>query len=315
MANLYIFCPDNTAPLDGVRKLYSYVDQLNELGFSASVIHENDGFKCTWLNHDTMISYLSGLKVWSEDILAFPEVTGWLVHEFGPEVRKVIINQHALNTFDGFAEDDIGDPYLDKDVVATLAHSEHDYRYLNYLYPSLNVYKMLYGVDSRLFNMNSDKKRQIAYMPRKYAHGAEMLIKVLEYRNLLCDFEVKKIDNLPIDECAEIMMESLLFLSFSSYEGFGLSPVEAMASGCIVIGFYGNGVREYFDPKFSYPIEYGDIFNFALTVENVLKLYKDDRASLSCKAEMASEFVAENYSLEKELAATESFWGSIVRQG
>jgi Glycosyl transferases group 1 len=312
MANIFIFCPDNNAPSGGVRKLYLYVDQLNELGFEASIVHERDGFKCTWFDHETRISYLSGLKIRSTDILAFPEISSYLVHEVGAGIRKVIINQNVHYTFSGFGPDQSRDPYRDKDVVSVLVHSEHDYACLKYLYPSLNVHKMLYGVDAELFKFNSDKRRQIAYMPRKYSQGAEILFKVLEYRKLLDGFDIKKIDNLPIKECAKIMRDSLLFLSFSSYEGFGLPPVEAMSSGCIVIGFHGNGGREYFDPRFSYPIEYGDVFNFALTIENVLKLYKEDPGGLTCKARMASEYVSRNYSLDKELAATEAFWNSII---
>ena len=39
-----------------------------------------------------------------------------------------------------------------------------------------------------------------------------------------------------------------VFLSLSRLEGFGLTPLEAMASGCVVAGFTGIGGREYAIP-------------------------------------------------------------------
>jgi len=41
------------------------------------------------------------------------------------------------------------------------------------------------------------------------------------------------------------MGEAKVFLSLSRLEGFGLTPLEAMASGCVVAGFTGIGGREY----------------------------------------------------------------------
>jgi glycosyltransferase involved in cell wall biosynthesis len=39
------------------------------------------------------------------------------------------------------------------------------------------------------------------------------------------------------------------FLTLSPAEGFGLPPLEAMASGCCVVGFHGNGGLEYMRPS------------------------------------------------------------------
>jgi glycosyltransferase involved in cell wall biosynthesis len=36
-----------------------------------------------------------------------------------------------------------------------------------------------------------------------------------------------------------------VFLALSRLEGFGLTPLEAMAAGCVVVGFTGIGGREY----------------------------------------------------------------------
>ena len=52
---------------------------------------------------------------------------------------------------------------------------------------------------------------------------------------------------------ADILRESQVFLSFGHPEGFGLPPAEALACGCLVIGYHGGGGREYFGPAGAYP--------------------------------------------------------------
>jgi len=43
------------------------------------------------------------------------------------------------------------------------------------------------------------------------------------------------------------MSESTIFLSLQRFEGFGLPALEAMAAGCLVVGFAGDGGWEYAD--------------------------------------------------------------------
>jgi glycosyltransferase involved in cell wall biosynthesis len=54
-----------------------------------------------------------------------------------------------------------------------------------------------------------------------------------------------KLDELPIDRVAASLAESAIFLSLSYLEGLGLPPLEAMASGCVVVGYHGYGGLEY----------------------------------------------------------------------
>ncbi len=46
-------------------------------------------------------------------------------------------------------------------------------------------------------------------------------------------------------EVAAIMGQAAIFLSLSRFEGLGMTTLEAMASGCLVVGFTGIGGREY----------------------------------------------------------------------
>jgi hypothetical protein len=274
-------------------------------------VHSQPGFSCTWFEHDTKIAYSKDVNFTLRDILAVPEVASHLIFELPKGIRKIIINQNAYNTLGGFMPSNYGDPYLHEDVIAVLVHSQHDLEYLTYLYPSLKICRMYCGIDDQFFKFSPNKLNQIAYMPRKYEVGAQQLINLLNIRKVLDGFRVRKIENSSLEETAQIMRDSLIFLSFSSYEGFGLPPIEALSCGCIVIGFYGNGGKEYLRSEFSYPIEYGDLLNFALTIQDVITTYRKYPNSLSNKAKEAAKFVHSNYSLAIEKETELNFWRSI----
>lgn len=106
------------------------------------------------------------------------------------------------------------------------------------------------------------------------------------------------LDNLSEIETAEILQSAKLFLSFGLREGFGLPPLEALACGCLVVGYDGLAGREYFHPPFATAVEDGDIVGFARSVENaILYLNKDDN---SAAVVAASRFALESYPLETE---------------
>ena len=48
------------------------------------------------------------------------------------------------------------------------------------------------------------------------------------------------------------MRLATIFLTFSNQEGFGLPPVEAMACGCLVVGYHGHGGKEFLKPEWSF---------------------------------------------------------------
>ena len=74
-----------------------------------------------------------------------------------------------------------------------------------------------------------------------------------------------RIDILPDARCPhpdlmERMGRYRYFLSLSPAEGFGLMPLEAMAMGCLVVGFDAFGGRDYFRPgKNALTTSHGDI--------------------------------------------------------
>ena len=105
----------------------------------------------------------------------------------------------------------------------------------------------------------------------------------------------------------------MLFINLVYQEGFGLPSAEAMACGCMVIGYHGMGGKEFYRPEVCFPVETGNIVEVAKTIEQVLILFENNPKSVHEKAAKASEFIRENYSYEIQKRDVLEFWNGILR--
>jgi glycosyltransferase involved in cell wall biosynthesis len=311
---ILVYAPDATAPSGGIRKLYRHVDVLNRHGFTAAVVHQQPGFRCTWFANDTPVVYAASTPVTRADVLVFPEVYGPQTATVAPGVRRVVFNQNAYYTFSGYPPDgrDLPTPYTSPDVVAALVVSEDSRAYLHHVFPSLRIFRLRYGIDPGLFSFGPAKRRALAYMPRKNVADVVQVIHILKCRGVLGDFELVPIQNRSEAEVAALLKECLLFLSFGHPEGFGLPPAEALACGCLVAGYHGGGGREYFGPAGAYPVEAGDVIGFARTVEEVLRAYRENPAPLRERAERGAAWVRAHYAPAQEEQDIVACWRALL---
>ena len=107
-------------------------------------------------------------------------------------------------------------------------------------------------------------------MPRKRRDEYEQLVGILNARGALDGWQLDLLEGRSEAEVAARLRESVLFISLSRAEGFGLPPAEAMACGNHAIGFHGMGGREIFRPPFAQAIEDGDVLALATAVEEFL---------------------------------------------
>jgi glycosyltransferase involved in cell wall biosynthesis len=311
---IYLYSPDDNQPIGGIRKLYRHADVLNRHGFAAAIVHLAPGFRCTWFENQTPVVYARTVRPESQDFIVVPEISGPDVTRTAPGIRKVIFNQNCYNSFRHYpiAATPGETPYLHPDVVATITVSEDSARYLGYAFPRARILRIRPGIDGALFYPGPEKRRQIAFMPRRQIEDARQVFNILKFRGALAGFEIVEIRDMPEQQAARVLQESAFFFSFSGAEGFGLPPAEAMASGCITIGFDGHGGAEFFKPEFSWPIAFGDIETYARTAETVLNQYRQDPAPLVERAERAAAFIADNYTMEIEEADIVDCWLQIA---
>ena len=271
-----VLCPDNNLPSGGIRILYRQVDILNRHGVEAFIFHSKEGFRCSWFENSTKTaSFRRSLmaRPRSEfDYVVVPEIYGESTIPYLKGYKKVLFNQSWCYTFQDYRlgarlEETL---YGDPETVAVMASSEYIADYLSFAFPKLKVSRVHCSLNPEIFGHQSEKKNQICYMPRRNADDAKQVINILGLRGALDDFKIVQIEDRSEREVAEILKESLVFLSFGHLEGFSLPPAEAMASGCIVIGYHGFGAKEFMKPNISFPIEAGDIPAYVRAVESVI---------------------------------------------
>lgn len=345
MKKIYFVCPNTTHITGGVKQIYKQVQILNTNSISAYVLLERKKQSNTWLTSYNIpikyspylfkklryffggkklnikrklkLYYLRGKSEKIDDnvILVFPEIYGIHIKDIFPNTPKVIFNQGCYMTFSGFSinEDYPITPYNDRKTLATIVASEDAFSYLNYTFKGLNIYRMILGIDDTIFNYSAEKHKQICFMPRKMEEDIIQVIHILKQRGNIKEWNFVSIDNKTEKKVAEIMKGSTFFLSFNRNEGFGLPAAEAMACGCYVIGYHGQGGREYFKTEFSSVIEAGNVIEYVKKIEEMIVIYEKDPSSFLKKGEKASAFILSNYSKEKEEESILNIWKQILR--
>jgi glycosyltransferase involved in cell wall biosynthesis len=313
---VFVFCPDLDSPLGGVRVLYRHVDILNSLSIPATILHSRSGFRCTWFANTTAVTYVTSVTPSPNDIVVLPEISGPGLAGMFPGVPKVIFSQSCYLTFYGYHWDSAPrvSPYQHPEVIGVMTVSDDSVRYLDSAFPGLRTARIHNSIDGDLFYLADGKRSQISFMPRKHPDEAAQVLQLLRLKGALDGIEVVPIDGVPEEQVAQILRSSLVFLTFAHPEGFGLPPAEAMACGCIVVGYHGNGGREFFDPAFCYPIEIHDIIGFASAVELVLNQWRSEPESLSHMAQAASQFILSTYTKARETSDIHQAWSRFLER-
>src|SRR5262249_9400435 len=144
------------------------------------------------------------------------------------------------------------------------------------------------------------RRRRIAFMPRRGARDAAQVLAILRARGALDDVEVLEFDGLGEREVAAALHDTLIFLSLGTAEGCPTPPKEAMASGCLTVGYTGQGGREFMTDGVAYPVEAGAVADLARTVEALLDEYRGDPVPLPAVGRAAVSFIRDRHSPECE---------------
>jgi Glycosyl transferases group 1 len=242
------------------------------------------------------------------DCLAISELIWQGGFELLPGVPRVVFNQNAYFTFHDWTAD--SDPYVSKDILGMMTVSSDSESYLRMAFghhdlPILRVHNSL----NPIFSASAQTKEELlVYMPRKNADDAHQVLSMLSLRKSLRQWTVVKIDDVTQEEVASVLKRAAIFLSFGHPEGFGLPALEAMSAGCLVIGYHGMAGREFFHPKFSVPIEFGDIRAYVEAVESAMRRYEREPTEFNAVGQAAADFARQTYSRERETREVVDAW-------
>jgi hypothetical protein len=352
---IFYICPWAEKPTGGIKQIFRHVEALNAAGFDAYVLaleatmpswfsssaavarvitSKLSSFSMSLSRKKNRTSWISsttapvvemnrspdaGIKreLSSSDILVLPEYVGKALQPCGFGSKLVVFNQNAHYTFNGFSHADESRDFIYRGhLLAALAVSKHTFDYLTYAFPELRVLLTPNGVDGGIFFPGgSGKKRQIAFMPRKLPSSIVQVLHILRGRGVLKDWDLCPIDGIPEADVARALRESAIFLSTCHDEGFGLPPLEAGASACIVIGYTGYAAKEFMLHQYCYPIAQGDVLGFSQTLEGLISEFNISPTRLLGQAMDYAEFLGKNYSKEIEAKRVVSAWADIFPSG
>lgn len=306
--------PDINKPIGGVKQMHRLGESLIALGREASLIQSSASFKPTWF--DSSLSAVS-LDDWRQrtdfskdrDIVVLPETFLPKIVSLHPDTRTVIFNQNGSYTFglpgrdEPYAPEDVIRAYSSSKINHVFCVSDYDYELLSYL-PScqnsaLSLSKIVNPIDPCFLQPVHGKRRIISFMPRKNKHEYEKIIALIKAQDWSKGYKFVPIVNCSQDQVAEIMRQSILFLSFGHPEGFGLPVAEAMACGCAVIGFSGLGGRELFEIGSSYgtayEVPFGDWVSFLQCTKSLLLSLDNNAASVLSNIQAAAKIIRSKY--------------------
>ena len=315
---VFYLAPVANSPKGGMRTIYQHVDALNAAGIEAAVVHSRSGFRCTWFRNETrVVSPPLGLRA-SEDVLVIPEAASMSqIACLCPGIKKVIFNQNVYRTFSPTTSRDNRplSPECQQDVVGMLTVSKDSERYLRHAFPSARVERIRHHIDASVFHPDpTARTAQIAVMPRKRLEDFEQLRAILALRGVLRKWDLFVLKGMTEVEVARTLQHSALFVSMSRSEGFGLPPAEAIACGCHVIGFHGQGGQEFFVEPYAEPIDDGDIIGLAAAVETFVTTYDENRSRWEWVAGEGSRWILSEYSAEHQTADLVACFTGILEQ-
>jgi glycosyltransferase involved in cell wall biosynthesis len=342
----YFILPDVDRPVGGVNVLLQYIDILNAEGYRAAPLYRHAHYQYEYStcaapgfysrDLQTHVRRISGrrarlagllediksvgtprvnapLQRKASDVYIIPEYVYPEFFEFFKDARRILAVQGIFVFLRAFLRDTAHSTPVVEKFDTVLATSEASYRAVRCV-TDTDCHTLKLSVEKPGLNYKQEKKLQIAYMPRRRREEVEIVITALKNRADMADVTFVEIENISSEEVCAILRDSLMFLSFSYKEGFGLPPAEAMAAGCLVVGYTGVGGDEYFTKDVGFPINDSDVTTFIETVETVVTEHRADPKRLDAMRKKASKRILETYNAADARANLLSIWKEIHQQ-
>jgi hypothetical protein len=316
--------PAINIPIGGIKVIYRHSEMLNDAGFSSSVFHpENPKFVCDWFTHQARIR--PGQTKWfrkkhemyeatpfrpETDFLVIPEV--W-ANQIGRQclernLKYAMFVQNGYQLFDGGRSDLelLNRVYENASIICSI--SEDTTKVIQMTFPTIDPNKIirLYPHVSEIFrNSTAKKKKLITYMPRKLGKHAQLMEFFLR-NHLPSDWSIQAIQNQNEAGVAELLAQSAIFLSFCESEGCPLPPLEAALSGNLVVGYTGEGAKEYFHSPIFTPVHNGNFVEFVHQVKKAVAAVESDLRQTG-DYQNQLERIMSTYSISQELESLKKF--------
>jgi hypothetical protein len=273
---IFYYCNDHRSAIGGQEYAYRHVEILARNGYEAFAWQQEHDFPLSWFNqHAPAVNNAEFRRLFDEgnDYLVLPENLELKIPEHPG--RKVVFHRSLDRAFNRLSERVPETyPYAHPSVIGVLAASEHDYRHLKFVFPQSAIYRVGRTVDPQAFRWRPlcNKRKLITWVAREKAH-VSLLYHIVHARaqaglNKASDYHWVPLRDLPQQEIAQTLEESILFISLSEEEGLESALLAAMLSGCLTAGYRIGSLKEY--PPLSFHCEYGEHIEMILFIEKVM---------------------------------------------
>lgn len=241
-----------------------------------------------------------------DDVFVISEGDSDLYAELGHRRRIVQHNQAPYYTFGPWQNADAinASPI---EAIITPSHHARDVLRTNGVTKSIHVVRPF--VDP-IFKTSADKDRIIAYNPHKRSADSQFIIGSLRSRHpQLASVQWVPLTGMDRAGVAKVLSKALVYASFAELESLGLLSLEAMRSGCMVVGYKGQGGSEYATEQNGLWVRDGDVQAFVDTLALALSP-GNEHIMASCVREgvaSAQAFSSERFTRELLIA-----WGNIL---
>jgi hypothetical protein len=345
MTRRFLFlCPDRRSASGGIAVIYDAVVTLRRAGHEAAIVHNAPGagypdyddvpplfhtYACrrvqmrhygmgrTRLRHEMSLirdrmrgGALPALDLRRDDVIVAPEFMMAEAMEAFPDPDLGVRVQNPFCFMEAHLRGlerglDIRDRAAWLIGIADICMRQFD------LLDLKRVFYMPVSMKPEEFPFRADKRKLITYMPRKRPVEARLIDRLLRDRGRVAGYEILALDGIPRAEVSRKLQESLVFISLLKAEALGFPAAEAMAAGCVTIGFTGLGGDEYFDAASGVPVPEGDLAGLIHAVEASVAEYEADPARLDALRRHASGMINDRYSSARFETALLRIWSEI----
>ena len=315
---LFVCYPDTNQPIGGVKQIYRQVELLHKAGWDAYVLQEQPGFRADWFKSEAPVVDLETYKASppsaDNDLIVLPET--WLINvpRYLPGIPKVIFNQNAFYSFglSGACDNRTLDLYRHGDIqaVVTVSNDSRNLLIEGCGIPAEKCFALINGIDSQLFSAPAVKHRRVVFLGRKHADHARKVALMASQHPRLKNLSFQELPRMQHEEVASALKDALMFLSCGHPEGFGLPLAEAIACGCLVVGYHGLGGRDFALPHMQV-VEFGDLLGLLRGVEKELARFDAAPKTVIQERLAASEAILKAYGLEAELDCCLRTWANV----
>lgn len=303
-------CPPVGKINGGLKYIFRMAEVLRSAGVDA-VVFEKDKARPQWFASTAPMIGQDELRPQNDEILVLSEDQPDVMRTVAPWPQRKVI--YCQNHFYAAIGAQGARSFADFGVADILCSSRTIMDYCQLRHPGTRTHLIPCAVDQALF-APAVKTRTIALVPRKRPVEAmfiqDMFMALVPAWR---DVEWLSLDQVSEHDMAAALGRAAVFLSLSRLDGFGLTPVEAMASGCVVAGFTGIGGREYATPQNGFWAEEDDFAACRTALRQALQLWSTGGQQLA-DYQTATRATIANYTPEIFAESVCGAWEKIINQ-